>query len=258
LSDGGLTLSGAQANDRVAEAERELREFSYIVSHDLAASCRHVAEFSRLLMGDLGEGLTGRQQAYAVRISMATDKCHAMMEQLLLFSRVQQTPLDRVCQDPAAALQLARLQLATEIAAAGAEISVGPLGEVFADPALLALTFRHLLDNAIKFRRPGTRPRIAVQATQDETVWRMRITDNGVAVEPPFRDKAFGMFQRLNGEGAYPGVGAGLAICRRIARRHGGELSFLDCAEGACIELTLPRAPSRSTVRSRPVGRTRS
>lgn len=247
MSDAALAFSPGQTHDRVADAERELQDFSYIVSHDLAASCRHVAEFSRLLMGDLGEGLTGRQQAYAVRISMATDKCQAMMEQLLLFSRVQQTPLDRVCQDADPILQLARLQLAAEIAAAGAEISVGPLGEVYADPALLALTFRHLLDNAIKFRRPNTRPRIAVEATQDETVWRMRITDNGVAVEPAFRDKAFGMFQRLNGEGAYPGVGAGLAICRRIARRHGGDVRFLDCADGACIELALPRAPGGPT-----------
>ena len=248
MSDRALALSPAETDDRVAEAERELRDFSYIVSHDLAASCRHVAEFSRLLMGDLGEGLTGRQQAYAIRISMAAAKCQTMMEELLLFSRVQQKPLERAEQDAAASLQLARLQLATEIEAAGAEISVGPLGQVYADPDLLALVLRHLLDNAIKFHRPHVRPRIAVQATQDETVWRLRITDNGVAVEPAFRDKAFGMFQRLNGEDAYPGVGAGLAICRRIARRHRGDVRFLDCAEGACIELTLPRAPGRSTV----------
>jgi light-regulated signal transduction histidine kinase (bacteriophytochrome) len=49
------------------------------------------------------------------------------------------------------------------------------------------------------------------------------------------------MFHRLHGEDAFPGVGAGLAICRRIARRHDGALAFLDRAEGACIELALPR-----------------
>jgi light-regulated signal transduction histidine kinase (bacteriophytochrome) len=254
LSDSGLAPSPAQAKDRVADAERELQDFSYIVSHDLAASCRHVAEFSRLLMGELGDGLTDRQQAYAARVRIATDKCQMMLDELLLYSRLQQKPLDRMRQDAGPILQLAQLQLAAEIAAAGAEISVGALGEVYADPALLALTFRHLLDNAIKFSRPDIRPRITVQATEDATVWRLRITDNGVAVEPAFRDKAFRMFHRLNGEDAYPGVGSGLTICRRIARRHGGDLSFLDCADGACIELALPRAPGRSTVCDQPVG----
>jgi light-regulated signal transduction histidine kinase (bacteriophytochrome) len=251
LPDPTLALNPAWADDRVDDAERELRDFSYIVSHDLAASCRHVAEFSRLLMSDLGEGLTGRQQAYAVRVSMATDKCQAMMEQLLLFSRVQQAPLDRVRLDAGPMLQLARLQLATEIAASDAEISVGALGEVYADPALLALTFRHLLDNAVKFRRPHIRPRITIEAAQDENVWRLRIADNGLTVEPAFRDKAFGMFRRLNGEDAYPGVGAGLALCRRIARRHGGDVRFIDWAEGASIELVLPLAPRRGRVRER-------
>jgi signal transduction histidine kinase len=54
------------------------------------------------------------------------------------------------------------------------------------------------------------------------------------------------MFQHLNGEEAYLGVGAGLAICRRIARRHGGEASFIDRAEGACFELALPHAAGQA------------
>jgi light-regulated signal transduction histidine kinase (bacteriophytochrome) len=218
--------------DRAADAERELEEFSYIVSHDLAAACRHVAEFSRLLLGELGEDLTSRQKSHVDRIRTATDKSQLMMEQLLSFSRVQQKTLDKVWQDPLPALRLAMAQLAL-VEAAGVELTVEPLGEVYADPGLLALTFHHLLD-------------ITVRPAHDEHVWRMQIADNGLGVEPAYRDKAFGMFRRLNGESAYPGVGAGLAICRRVARRHGGEVRFLDCAEGACVELALPRPASLS------------
>jgi light-regulated signal transduction histidine kinase (bacteriophytochrome) len=225
----------------------ELQEFSYIVSHDLAASFRHLAGFSRLLLGELGDNLTKRQREHAEQIRTASDKCLLMMEQLLVFSRVQQKPLEPVSKDAAATLQLAMLQLATEVRDAEAEIEVEPLGEVYADPALLAIVFHHALDNAIKFRRPGVRPRIAVRAAHDEACWRLRISDNGLGVAPARRDQVFGMFQRLNGEDAYPGVGAGLAICRRIARRHGGEARFIDCAEGACFELALPRArPAQS------------
>jgi light-regulated signal transduction histidine kinase (bacteriophytochrome) len=237
-----LDNAAADWNARRAEAaEQELQAFSYMVSHDLAASFRHVTEFSRLLLGELGDGLTARQTAHASHIRAATDKCQAMMEQVLAFSRVQQKSLELVRQDAMLAVQLPLLQLAKEVQACGAEIAVQPLGEVHADMSLLGLAFRHLLDNAIKFVRPGVVPRIVVQPAHDAEIWRARITDNGIGVEPAYREKAFRMFHRLNGEDAFPGVGAGLAICRRIARRHGGEVAFLDCPEGACVELALPR-----------------
>jgi light-regulated signal transduction histidine kinase (bacteriophytochrome) len=224
---------------RVA-AEEELQSFSYIVSHDLAASFRHVSEFSRLLLGELTEDLTVRQQAHATHVRAATEKCQAMMEQLLAYSRVQQKTLDKVWQDANASFELPILQLKARAAAEDVELHVEPLGEVCADTALLVLAFRLLMDNAVKFRRPEVHPRIAVRPAHDALMWRMQITDNGIGVEPAYREKAFQMFHRLHGEDAFPGVGAGLAICRRIARRHDGALTFLDRAEGACIELALP------------------
>nr|MEA2797220.1 hypothetical protein [Phenylobacterium sp.] len=234
--------AASRHEERAADAERELQEFSYIVSHDLATSSRHVAEFSRLLLGELGEGLTQRQQDHADRIRRANDKSQLMMEQLLAFSRVQQRPLELVRQDAMPAVRLAMLQLAM-VETAGIDVSVEPLGEVYADAKLLSMALHHLLGNAIKFRRPGVRARIAVRVADDKAFWRLRITDNGVGIEPAYREKAFRMFHRLSGDDAFPGAGAGLTISRRIARRHGGEVAFLDCDDGACVELALPRAP---------------
>jgi signal transduction histidine kinase len=238
-----LHSPGLQALEaRATAAEMELQAFSYIVSHDLATSFRHLSEFSRLLVRDLGEGLTGRQQSHARHIRGASDRCQLMMDRLLLFSRVQQKVLEPAQHDPTSAVLIAVTQLAIADGSAPC-VSLEPLGDVFADGELLGLVFQHLLDNAFKFRRPEGPLRIVIAAHHDSTAWRVRITDNGVGVEPALRAKAFEMFRRLNGEAAYPGVGAGLAICRRIARRHGGELEFLDCPEGACIELALPRTP---------------
>lgn len=242
----GLPLTQA---DRSRAAELELQSFSYIVSHDLAASFRHISEFSRLLLGDLADTLTPSQSAHAMRVRMATENCQLMMEQLLAFSRIQQKPLCRISQDAGLTLRLPVLQLAATAAAAGADVEIEPLGEVIADHDLLALIFHHLLDNAIKFGRPGVNPKISVRPAHDQETWRVRICDNGPGVEPPYREKAFQMFHRLNAEGAYPGVGAGLAICRRIARLHGGELAFVDAAEGACLELALPRATVAGQLR---------
>jgi light-regulated signal transduction histidine kinase (bacteriophytochrome) len=228
--------------DRAEAAERELQTFSYLVSHDLAASLRQVTEFSRLLAPPADAGLAGEDSLHARLLLNASAKCQLMLEELLVFSRAQQKALARAPQDAAAILRLPLLRLASQAQAAGGDITVGPLGEVFADPDLFLLAIGRLLDNAIKFRRTGIAPRITVEAAHDATFWRVRISDNGLGVEPAYREKAFEMFQRLNAESAYPGVGAGLAICRRIARRHGGEAEFLDCDEGACVQLSLPHA----------------
>jgi len=225
---------------RPSTTEEELQSFSYMVSHDMAASVRHLTEFSLMLLGDLGEGLTSRQQTHAHRIRAAGDNCMTMLEQLLIFSRVQQRPLVKVRQDANATLRLPLLMLAAQAEAAGAKITVEPLGEIYADTDLLAIAFVRLIDNAVKFGRPGVPPRIAVRAAHDDEFWRMQISDNGLGVEPAYREPAFRMFRRLQGTNAYPGVGAGLAICRRIARLHGGEATFLDCDQGACVELSLP------------------
>jgi light-regulated signal transduction histidine kinase (bacteriophytochrome) len=225
-----------------ATAEEELRAFSYIVSHDLTASFRHVAEFSRLLLDEVGETLTERQASHASHIRAATAKCQLMMEQLLVFSRVQQGDLNLARQDASAALRLPLAQLALETTAPEAVIVVEPLGLVVADPELLTLALHHLIANALKFRRPAAPPRITIGPAHDDEAWRIRISDNGLGVAPAQREKAFRMFHQLHGEAAFPGVGAGLAICRRIARRHGGDVVFRDATEGACIELSLRRA----------------
>jgi len=222
-------------------AELELQDFSYIVSHDLAATFRHVSEFSRLLVSEFGEDLTGSQAAYAARVGTATAKGQAMLEALLVYSRVQQKQMDIDARDATAMMQLALSTLTPEVQASGALVSIAPLGAICGDPHLLAIAFQALLSNAIKFHRPGAQPEISVRSVTDEAYWRLLITDNGIGIEPAYREKVFRMFHRLNGEDAYPGVGAGLAISRRIARRHGGEVSFLDCADGACVELSLAR-----------------
>jgi signal transduction histidine kinase len=227
----------------IEAVEQELQAFSYIVSHDLAASLRHLSEFSRLLVDDLAGDLTERQRAHAEHIRSAALSAQTMMEQLLVFSRTQQKPLDVTRLEATAILELPMLNFAEAARQAGADITVEPLGEVFADPTLLGMAIGHLLDNAIKFRRPGTPLRISVRPDHGPDFWRLRIQDNGLGVDPAQREKAFQMFSRLHGEGAYPGTGAGLALARRIARRHGGEVRFLDCDEGACVELALPRTP---------------
>jgi light-regulated signal transduction histidine kinase (bacteriophytochrome) len=231
-------------DSRVADIERELTEFSYIVSHDLAAPCRHLSHFSQLLLRDMGGKLTESQRTYSGQIQAAGEKCQAMLEQLILFSRVQTCPLNCGLHDAAYLARTALLQISQEAHDAKTDVSIGALGRVFGDNNLLTLVLKELMLNAIRFRQPGQPCRVRIVAETAEDRWVGRVTDEGIGLDPAYHEKAFRMFWRLNPDCNASGVGAGLAIVRRIVRRHGGEARFIPSTAGACVEVELPLARS--------------
>jgi light-regulated signal transduction histidine kinase (bacteriophytochrome) len=163
-----------------------------------------------------------------------------MIEQLLVYSRIQQRPLAPARHDARLLMETAVLQLSGAIGAARAELEMGPLGIVNGDGDLLTLAFRHLLDNAVKFRKPHEPCAVAIRAVPEPGGIAFEFRDNGIGVPEEGSARAFRMFCQLQAEGEYPGIGAGLTICRRIARRHGGEVKFVPVAEGACVRFVLP------------------
>lgn len=225
---------------RVAEIERELTEFSYIVSHDLAAPCRHLSHFSQLLLRDMGGKLTDSQRTYSCQIQAAGEKCQAMLEQLILFSRVQTCPLNCGLHDAAYLARTALLQISQEAHDGKTDVSIGALGRVFGDDKLLTKMFKEIVLNAIRFRQPDRPCRLRVLAETADGRWVGRFIDEGIGLEPAYHEKAFRMFWRLNPNDAAGSVGAGLAVVRRIVRRHGGEARFVPCTAGTCVEVELP------------------
>jgi two-component system, sensor histidine kinase and response regulator len=226
---------------RVDMLERELGDFSYIVSHDLAATFRQIEGYLALLADNSGQALTPSQSAYADHIRTAADKCRAMLERLLDYSKAQQKVLDLAECDAGVLFDAARLQLAGAVRESEARICTGPLGRIRVDQELMTEAFRQALDNALKFRRPGMRPNITVKLAPAPT-WAVRIIDDGPGVTAELQGKLFRMFHRLDPRSGLPGVGAGLATVRRILRRHGGDACMLDWTGGACVQLTLPAA----------------
>ena len=132
------------------------------------------------------------------------------------------------------------------IAEAGAEIVrhevvVGELPAVFADPMLLRIVLGNLLSNAIKFSSARRHPRIEIgcERVDGEEVFYVR--DNGVGMPMRYAEKAFEVFERLHTDTRFPGVGAGLAIVKRIIERHGGRIAIeAKVGKGATFRFTLP------------------
>jgi light-regulated signal transduction histidine kinase (bacteriophytochrome) len=122
-----------------------------------------------------------------------------------------------------------------------AEITRDSLPEIYADGTQITQLFQNLIGNGLKFQKPGNTPKIRVWAEREGDFWRFSVQDNGIGLEPRFEDRIFRIFQRLHAKGEYEGTGIGLAICKRIVERHGGEIGVESIpGKGSTFFFTLP------------------
>jgi light-regulated signal transduction histidine kinase (bacteriophytochrome) len=123
------------------------------------------------------------------------------------------------------ALQRALVNLRAAVEESGAVVTHDPLPTVLADGMQLIQLFQNLIGNAIKYQKPGV-PRVHISASRNGAKqWKFSVKDNGLGIEPQYFEKIFGMFQRLHKREEFAGTGIGLAICKKIADRHGGCIS---------------------------------
>jgi signal transduction histidine kinase len=239
----------AQAAD-LMRSNAELEQFAYVASHDLQEPLRKVASFCQLLEKRYGDQLDERGRQY---IDFAVDgakRLQILINDLLTFSRVGRGDDLRVQLSLDEALDTAIAALAVGIEDTGAVIErPGQLPEVLGDPTLLAMLWQNLLGNGIKFRVPGRDPVVRITVAEEpDGMWQFCVEDNGIGIAPEFAEKVFVIFQRLHSRESYAGTGIGLALCKRIVERHGGEIS-LDTAYagGARVCFSLPGIKSAET-----------
>ena len=199
-----------------------------------------VASFTQLL----SQRYSGRLDETADRyIHYAVDgakRMQALINDLLVFSRVGQIAVKPALVSSDTALAQARTNLAAEVEKSGATIEAGHLPLVLAELPLLTAVFQNLLSNALKFNG-GKPPRIVITTSRDGPFWLFSFTDNGIGVDPEYAERIFVIFQRLHERSAYPGTGIGLAMTRKIIEYFGGRI-WLDTtyADGSQFLFTLP------------------
>jgi len=222
------------------QAEAELGEFSYAVAHDLSTEFRHVAEFSKLLAQDASvENSAAARNAQIV--SATAQRCQAKLEAIVIYSLVQRRPMALRCCSAEVLVEKALREAEQEPGAHSALVATDVSGHCLVDEYLMGSALRLAIANALQFAKPGVQLKVAISGgSTADGGWSIRIGDNGVGLAPEYREKAFRMFWQLEPHHPGAGPGSGLAIIRRIVRRHGGEARFLDCAAGACLELRLP------------------
>jgi len=244
-------------------SNRELQQFAYVASHDLQEPLRAVVSYLQLLERRHKEALSEDAIRFIDRSVAAGKRMQNLIRDLLEYSRVgtNGAPFVEVNINSVVETVLEGLHLAIE--ETGAEVIFGDLPTVVADPGQIEQLLQNLIANAIKFRRGD--PLVTISARRVEKArkkvdrggksmaelrvhegWLFSVEDNGIGIEQEFAGRIFRIFQRLHTVKEHPGTGIGLAICRKIVERHGGDIWVQSEPEyGATFYFTLPDLPAQ-------------
>ena len=239
------TQQALEASSRdLARSNADLEQFAYVASHDLQEPLRMVVGYVQLMEKRLKDKLdtdTREFMGFAVDGALRMQK---MIQDILAYSRVNTRGRPIEPADSAEALKEALALLESRIAETGAEVDAQSLPIVTADYAQLVQLFQNLVGNAIKFCKKHP-PRVRIEACREARQWRFSVSDNGVGIPAEYRGQLFVIFRRLHTRREFPGTGIGLAICKRIVERHGGEVGIESAPGGGSVFwFTLPEEPS--------------
>lgn len=244
-----LAAYAAELESRVEARTRELHErnseleaFTYSISHDLRAPLRAMHNFVNVLMDEAGENLIPLHKDYLQRIGRAAQRMDNLTMDMLHYSQLgrSELALEPVQVQALVERLVDERRERAEAATARFEIE-GPLPMVFANESGLAQVLANLLDNALKFARPGVDTIIRCSARREGGEVVIKIQDNGIGIDPRHFKKIFLPFERLNPSQAVPGTGIGLAIVQRCIDKMGGQIDVSSVpAQGSTFSITFP------------------
>jgi len=229
-----------QKSLELARSNEDLREFAYAVSHDLQEPLRAVSGFVKLLAKRYKGRLDTDADEFIEYSVDGVKRMQLMIKDLLEYSQVGTKGEGFRPADISIVIEQAVSNLKAAIEESGAEVTWAAMPTVMADTPQLIRLFQNLIGNAIKFRGKEA-PRVHVSAEREGDEWVFSIQDNGIGIDPDQAEKIFVIFRRLHTREEYPGTGIGLAMCKKIVERHGGEIRVeSEPGKGSTFRFTMP------------------
>lgn len=264
----GIALAQAQMleeekiqREELARSNAELQQFASVASHDLQEPLRKIQAFGNRLKATCGEALTPQGLDYLERMQNAAGRMQTLIEDLLTFSRITTKALPFVQVDLMQLAQEVLSDLEWQLAQTEGHVEVGDLPTIEAEPVQMRQLLQNLISNALKFHKHGKTPFVKLysqlldyeqQAVENHAIaqfCQIIVEDNGIGFDEKYLDRIFNVFQRLHSRSEYEGTGMGLAIVKKIAERHGGNITAESTqGQGSRFIVTLPLKQRRGDL----------
>ncbi len=237
-----LEQAVAERTISLKKAIAQMEEFSYSVSHDLRAPLRAIDGYTRIITSDYRDRLDPEVNEFLGKISRNIIRMQRLINDVLTLTRVVSTDvkLERI---DLRELLREILEQHPALQRPNARIEFGELTNVVAHDVLFSQAATNILNNAVKFVRPGVTPEVKVWTETTDGKVRIHFQDNGIGIRPEHQAKLFGIFQRLSHTTHYEGTGIGLAIVRKSVERMGGAVGMeSNGVDGSRFWIELPEA----------------
>lgn len=232
-------------NLQLQTANEDLEQFAYISSHDLKAPLRTIGSYASLLNRRYKKQLDATGVEFLEFITNGVKQMNTLLEDIYDYTRLDKEALNFSPVDLNMIVEKVRLSLGYTIQERQAIIEVENLPTIYGNMTLLGQVFQNLIDNGMKFMVEGKEPRINISTKIKNDFFQICIQDNGIGIAEDYHDKIFTVFRRLHNDSEYKGTGVGLAICKKIIEKHGGEIWVeSDGVNGSCFCFTLPIVPN--------------
>ncbi len=228
--------------EELKRSNSDLKDFAHIASHDLQEPLRKISIFSDRLQQSKAN-FSEQHQDYLSRMGNAAHRMQALIDDLLALSQVTAKG------QPFKKVNLAKItcevleDLEAKLMETQGKVTLGNLPSLDADPFQMRQLLQNLIENALKYHKHGTPPLIHLDSQPSQNgCWSISIKDNGIGLNEKFSERIFIPLERLHGRSSYEGTGIGLALCKKIVLRHGGNISVKSqLGEGATFTVVLPK-----------------
>lgn len=236
-----ILVLNEELEKRVKERTEEMESFSYSVSHDLRAPLRAVNGYANILEDDYQNILDSEGKRLLNEIQKNAKKMGMLIDDLLAFSRLGRKEIERAAVDMTK-LAASAINEVNQSNPHHAEIKLSPLHPAMADSSLLQNVLINLISNAVKYSSKNEQALIEIKSESNDEEHIYSVSDNGVGFDMEYLGKLFGVFQRLHSPEEFPGTGVGLAIAKRIIKKHNGHIwAEGTINKGATFFFSLPK-----------------
>lgn len=239
-------VSLTASNSSLVQANDDLKDFAYVVSHDLQEPLRMISSYVSLFERKYSGSVDQRAEKYIKYITEGTERLSTLLDDLLRFSRIDTTDEEFTKVDLGKVLGGVLDDLSVLLEERNVKVTTAPLPLAQGRKSHFRLIFQNLIANAVKFSSEN--PEIRVSYRVDGAFSVVGVHDNGIGIAPEHHEKIFDIFSRLHTRNEYPGTGMGLAIVKRAIEKNGGTVWIeSQLGLGSNFFISLPRTEKHDT-----------